>query len=182
MSYNKAVFLDRDGTLNEEKEYLHKWEDFEWLPTVREGLVKLKQAGYLLIVVSNQSGIARGYYTCADVDELHKKINKDLWQKDNILLDSFYYCPHHPDISAICSCRKPASGMILEAMEKYQIDPRQSWLIGDKKIDVEAGLNAGVQPILVLTGYGKEQMKQISPFIPVCANFLTAVNHIINQP
>lgn len=179
MEFNKAVFLDRDGTINAEKEYLYKWEDFEWLPTVQEGLVKLKRAGYLLIVVSNQSGVARGYYNNSDVDKLHKQINRDLWQKHKILLDSFYYCPHHPDFSPICSCRKPAPGMIREAMKKYQIDPDQSWLIGDKKIDVETGLNAGVQPILVLTGYGREQMGKIPPDIPVCANFLTAVNHII---
>lgn len=170
-----AIFLDRDGTLNVEKGYLHEWRDWVWLPHVREGLASLKKAGYLLVVVSNQSGIARGYYDEAALQELNACINRDLSEL-GINIDAFYHCPHHPQISGPCDCRKPAPGMILRAARELGIDLGASWLFGDKIADIEAARASGVRAALLETGYGASQKKDCPKDAPVCENFADAVN------
>lgn len=169
-----AIFLDRDGTLNEEKGYLHAWEDWTWLPHTREGLASLKKAGYLLVVVSNQSGIARGYYDEAALAALNSRINRDLAGL-GIEIDAFYHCPHHPEISGPCACRKPAPGMILRAARDLGIDLSASWLFGDKIADIEAARACGVRAALLTTGYGASQQKDCPKDTPVCENFAAAV-------
>lgn len=143
-----AVFLDRDGTLLEEVNYLHRVEDMRTVPAAAEALTSLKQAGYLLIVVTNQSGIGRGIYSETDMHGIHDAMQREL----SGLIDAFYFCPHLPCDG--CSCRKPGLGMIESAMANFEIEIGDSWMIGDKKIDVETGKLANMQTALVLTGYG----------------------------
>lgn len=156
----KAVFLDRDGTINVEKDYLCKIEDFEFIPGAPEAIKRLKNSGYLVIVVSNQSGIARGYFDESAVDVLHQHIQTAL-NHFGTSIDAFYYCPHHPvqgkgEYKLQCNCRKGAPGMLLQAAEEYDINLQQSYMIGDKLADIEAGERAGCKSLLVLTGYGDQ--------------------------
>lgn len=153
---NRAVFLDRDGTINIEKNYLVKYEDWEFIPKSVEAIKGFKELGFLVVVVSNQSGIARGYYSDVDVRNLHERVNTRL-QKSGCMIDAFYICPHHPDFTA-CSCRKPAPGMLLKAAGELYIDLKSSYMIGDRLIDVQAGQNAGALAILVKTGYGNDEL------------------------
>jgi D-glycero-D-manno-heptose 1,7-bisphosphate phosphatase len=147
MQKNKAVFLDRDGVINFERGYTSKLEDFVILPDLIEVLQLLKARGYLLIVVSNQSGIAKGLYEQNDVEVLHRYLISEL-KKNNIVLDEIYYCVHHSDVG-LCICRKPDSLFVEKALARFDIDPAQSYFIGDKERDVEAGEKAGVNGILI---------------------------------
>ena len=156
----KIVFLDRDGTLNEEVHYLHRPEDLKLLPGVPEALSLLKKAGFRLIVVTNQAGVARGYYTEEDVKTLHRYMNS-LLKGRGADIDAFYYCPHHPEhgigpYKVKCSCRKPGTGMFEQAQKDFDVDKSASFMIGDKLLDVEAGKRFGLTSILVGTGYGRE--------------------------
>ncbi len=148
MSPRKAVFLDRDGTLIVEKNYLSNPEGVELMPTVIPALHKLQAAGYLLIIITNQSGIGRGYFTEADFYNVQQKLF-DLLKQDGIRIDATYFCPHMPDDD--CNCRKPKPGMLVQAISEHTIDPKHSYMIGDKPIDAEAGNNAGVTGILLET-------------------------------
>lgn len=162
---NKAIILDRDGTINVEKDYLHKIEDFEFEEGVVEGLKILSNLGYIFVVVTNQSGIARGYYTEEDLIKLNNHIS-DILEKNGIRIEKFYYCPHHPEkgvgkYKVECECRKPNPGMLEEAIREFNIDREKSFMVGDNISDVEAGINARVTPILVETGHGIEHIKKI---------------------
>lgn len=159
---NKAIILDRDGTINIEKDYLHKIEDFEFESGVIEGLKILANLGYIFIVVTNQSGIARGYYTEEDLQKLNTHIGNELL-KNGIEIKAFYYCPHHPEkgigeYKVDCECRKPKTGMLEAAIKEFNIDRATSFMIGDNISDVEAGFRANLQPILVETGHGVEHI------------------------
>jgi len=181
-----AIFIDRDGTINEEKNYLHRIEDFEFIPGTHEAIKLLKDAGYLVIVVSNQSGIARGYFDEAAVDRLHEHIQQELKRYDTTI-DGFYYCPHHPekglgDYKVACDCRKGAPGMLLQAAEEHNIDLEKSFMVGDKLADIEAGAKAGCKSILVLTGYGDREKSKPGPSkIIQCKNLYDAAYTIINE-
>ena len=144
-----AVFLDRDGVINVDHGYVSTWERFEFLPGVPDALRALQDAGYLLIVVSNQSGIGRGYYCEADVESLNQAIAQHLGSTVGVTLLAFYHCPHHPteaegEFRRQCDCRKPAPGMIRQAVLDHGIDLKTSLLVGDKDSDIEAGRAAGV--------------------------------------
>ena len=143
-----AVFLDRDGTLIEEVNFLSCLEDLRLFPFSADAVKLLKDNGFLLIVVTNQSGIARGKYAEADMHTIHEQIQTEL----SGAIDRFYFCPHMPN--AACVCRKPRLGMIDSALADFEIDMENSWMIGDKKLDVETGKNANLRTALVLTGYG----------------------------
>lgn len=150
--WNKAVFFDRDGTLNVNTDYLYKKEDFVWMPQAVEAIKYANDRGYLVIVVSNQSGVARGYYTEEDVKILHRWMNEEL-KKKGAHIDAFYYCPYHtagtvPEYTRDSEDRKPKPGMILKAMKDFHIDPSQSLMIGDKPLDVECADNAGIKGVL----------------------------------
>ncbi len=138
---NKAVFLDRDGVINIDKQYVSKIEDFEFTEGIFDLLLALQEMGYLLIIVTNQSGIGRGYYTEADFHKLTAWKLSEL-SKRGIKIHEVYYCPHAPESD--CGCRKPSPAMLLDAKERYGIDMSASWMIGDKKSDIEAGKQAGV--------------------------------------
>ena len=148
-----TIILDRDGTLNEEVHYLHRTEDLRFLPTVIEALRLWNQAGFRVVVVTNQAGVARGYYSEEDVRKLHEYI------------DRFYYCPHHPEYGVgcykkQCRCRKPDTGMFEQAERDEAVDKNHSYMIGDKWIDIESGFRFGLTTALVGTGYGKEMFDE----------------------
>ena len=154
-----AVFLDRDGTLIEEVNYLSRLEDLRLFPFTAAAVKLLKENGFLIIVVTNQSGIGRGVFDESSMHAVHEKIQSELAG----MIDAFYFCPHLPCDG--CSCRKPNTGMIESAMADFDIDLQNSWMVGDKKIDVETGKLAGAQTALVLTGYG-QQHQNILEFTP----------------
>lgn len=180
MKNRPAIFLDRDGTVNVEKQYLHMAKDWEWIPGVVDALTQLKSAGYLLIVISNQAGIARGYYRESDLLELHTWINQRL-SPVHAAIDAFYFCPHHPDFSKeTCDCRKPLPEMIFRAAREWNVDISRSWMIGDKLSDVQAGFAAGCRNILVQTGYGAEISQDQLPKDTLIAKDLAAASrHIL---
>ena len=160
----KVVFLDRDGTINEEVHYLYKPEDLHFLSGVPEAIRMLKEAGFTLIVITNQAGVARGYYTCRDVENLHGYLNEQL-KKEGGSIDAVYYCPHHPvhgigEYKVVCHCRKPDTGMFEMAEREFKVDKAHSYMIGDKELDIQAGHNYGVESILVGTGYGAELKRE----------------------
>ncbi len=182
---NRAVFLDRDGVINVEKEYLHRIGDFEFLPGVPQALRLLKEAGFLLIVVTNQSGVARGYYSLEDVDRLHRHLQDQL-APYGAAVDGFYVCPHHPehgagDLTINCSCRKPLPGMIEKAVVDFQIDPARSYLVGDKLSDIEAGQAAGCRSFLVRTGYGGRDAEVVPDDVAIFDDLPAAARAILEE-
>lgn len=140
---NKALFLDRDGVINIEKDYLYKIEDFEFIDGIIELCLHYQKLDYLIIVVTNQSGISRGYYSESDFEVLTTWMIKE-FAKNNIKISKVYHCPHHPSISGECKCRKPNPGMFLDAQKEFNIYMVDSIIVGDKERDIEAGLNAGL--------------------------------------
>ena len=142
-SKNKALFLDRDGTVNIEKNYVFKTEDFEFTDGIFELIKSYQDNGYLIFIISNQSGIARGFYTENDYENLTTWMLREL-DLNGIKITKVYHCPHHPKITGECDCRKPNPGMILKAINEFNINPSESVLIGDKKSDILAGENAGI--------------------------------------
>lgn len=176
MSKQKAIFIDRDGTLIEEVNFLHRVEELRFFDYTDECVKRLKDNGFLVLVATNQSGIGREVYTENDMHNIHEAIQTQLTEK----IDGFYFCPHLPD--AGCSCRKPNLGMIEQAMQDFEIDLENSWMIGDKKLDVELGVNAKVKTALVLTGYGEKHVKELNHQPDVVANTLIeAVNEILKN-
>ena len=139
-----TLFLDRDGVINIEKNYLHKKEDFEFIDGIFELCQFYQDKGYLIVVVTNQSGIARGYYSESDFAKLSSWMI-DAFSSKGIKISHVYHCPHHPDISGECECRKPHPGMLLKAAKEFNIDLSKSLLVGDSERDVVAAHRAGVQ-------------------------------------
>lgn len=140
---NKALFLDRDGTINVEKNYVYKIENFEFVKGIFDLIKSYQERGFLIFVITNQAGIARGYYTENDFKILTDWMTKQ-FHKNGIKITKVYHCPHHPEITGFCKCRKPNPGMILDAVKEFNIDPVNSVLIGDKKSDILAGKKAGL--------------------------------------
>ena len=177
-----AVFIDRDGTINVEKNYLHRYEDWEWTPGAINAIKVLNDAGFLVIVVTNQAGVARGMYGEDDILRLHEQVDREL-ASHGAHVDGYYYCPHHPDHGETreCECRKPEPGMLLEAQRDHDIDMNSSYMIGDKLSDVEAGMAAHVKSILVTTGYGAEAAAKLPPDAHTAANLSEAVQMILRE-
>ena len=153
---NAAIFFDRDGVLNEEVGYLWQIEKFAWIDGARDAIKFCNERGLLVVVVTNQGGIARGLYTAADVDVLHNFMQKSL-SEVGAHIDAFYFCPHHPEgvvpeISIICDCRKPKPGLILRACAELDIDPARSILIGDAQRDIDSARAAGLRDGIFFTG------------------------------
>ena len=149
-----VVFLDRDGVLNADIGYLWRKEDVIWIPGAFEAIRLFNRQGWPVVVVTNQSGVARGYYREQDIEGLHAWMNEELAKK-GIWIDAFYFCPHHPrgilqEYIQDCACRKPQPGLILQGMAKWKADPATSFLIGDKESDVEAAKAAGIRGYLFI--------------------------------
>ena len=162
-----ALFLDRDGVLNEDQGYVHRWEDFRWIPGAREAVAAFNRAGWLVIVVTNQSGVGRGYYTEADMHALHGRMQEDLAAAGGHI-DAVYHAPQHPDAEADeyrhpdPPLRKPNPGMILQALTEWPIDREASLLVGDKASDLEAAARAGVRGVLFEGGDLRAFLKALS--------------------
>ncbi len=171
----KTVFIDRDGTLIEEVNFLSRLEDLRFFDYTNEAIRLLKENGFLIIVVTNQSGIGREIFVESAMHAIHAQIQIELTEK----LDAFYFCPHLPTDN--CACRKPNLGMIEAACDNFDIDLDNSWIIGDKAIDVETGFNARIKTALVLTGYGKKAVENLERKPDLTAeNLLEAVKTITN--
>ena len=148
---SRAVFLDRDGVINqkpEEGEYITSWDEFHILPGVAEGIALLKQAGYAVIVITNQRCVAKGLLRVTDLEKMHEQMSQTL-QRAGTTLDAIYYCPH--DYEPPCNCRKPAPGLLLKAAQVHGVDLRSSWMVGDSEIDMQAGKRAECKTVRVIT-------------------------------
>lgn len=143
----KAVLLDRDGTINIDKGYVYKLQDFEFLPGAIDALKRIYKNDFRLFVVTNQSGLALNYYTFEDMEEVHRYLLGSL-HKEGVEIEKIYICPHHPKVS-ICNCRKPEPGMLERAISEFNIDVTKSYMIGDKNTDIEAGRKVHLKTILL---------------------------------
>jgi D-glycero-D-manno-heptose 1,7-bisphosphate phosphatase len=181
---NSAVFLDKDGTLIPDVPYNVDPELIVLQDNTIEGLKKLKAKGYLLIVISNQAGVARGFFKEEALDQVKEKLQQ-LMQSKGVELDGFYFCPHHPDgtireYAMDCNCRKPKAGMFLKAAKDFNIDLSKSWMIGDILHDVEAGNSAGCKSILIDNGNETEwYMNEFRKPDYMANNINDAANHIL---
>jgi D-glycero-D-manno-heptose 1,7-bisphosphate phosphatase len=162
-----AVFIDRDGTINEQRGYINHISRFILLPGVGQAIFLLNKNDYHVVITSNQSGVARGYFPVELVHETHELMKREL-AKDKAHVDGVYFCPHHPNgvvpgYSKPCACRKPGTGLIEKAKSDLEIDMDRSFVIGDRWIDIEFACNAGLPGILVLTGYGRGDLEYVIP-------------------
>jgi D-glycero-D-manno-heptose 1,7-bisphosphate phosphatase len=184
---NRAIFIDRDGTISEEVGYINHLSRFRLFPYAAAALNQLHENGYLAIVITNQAGVARGYFSEAMVQEIHQQMTKEL-ETSGARLDAIYYCAHHPSVGEPpyqfdCDCRKPKPGLLLRAAQDYNIDLANSWMIGDRYSDIELAANAGVKSALVLSGYGRgewEHQRENWSTQPdlVADDLLAAINQI----
>jgi len=161
-----AVFLDRDGTINEEVEYLDNLSDLRLIPGADEGIALLNRAGFSVIVITNQSGVARGFFPEGFVQLVHSRLSEML-VRAGAHVEGWYYCPHHPEAGSppykkACDCRKPGTGMVSRAAKELSIDLGRSWLVGDSLSDLQTAWNAGMKSILVLTGHGRKTMESLA--------------------
>ncbi len=171
----KAIFLDRDGTLNIDVEYLHRVSDFEWCKGVIDGLIQLKKQGFVFFVVSNQSGVARGYYGMEDIVAIEKRMMLDL-QAVGVEILSFKYCPHLEEISGPCDCRKPKNGLFEDLIKEYNVSRSESWMIGDALRDLLAAEKSGIQGLGVKGRHDSDKMR--GQGFRCLANFTDCVNLI----
>lgn len=175
---NKAVFIDRDGTLNEDPGYVHKLEDLKLYDGVIEGLHLLKD--FKLFIITNQSGIGRGYYKEEDMHKFNERLLKEL-SKNNIKIEKIYFCPHTPEEE--CECRKPTTKFIDQARQDYNLNLNESWVIGDHPYDVIMAKNAGCSSVYVLTGHGNRHLKELEDTPAYTAeNLLGAAKYILMSP
>ena len=175
-----AVFLDRDGTVIQEREYLADPDGVSLIPGAIEGMHLLVEAGFRLVVVTNQSGIARGLYGVDDYRAVAGRLDEEL-AREGLTLDGTYFCPHHPEFSGPCKCRKPALGMYLQAARDLGLDLPDSFFIGDRRKDVEPGRALGGQGILVRTGYGVEEEAGVGEGTAVFDSLLDAARWIVAE-
>ena len=181
----KAFFLDRDGTVNVEVDYLGNPDEAVLLDGVGEAIKNIHAAGFLAIAVTNQAGVAKGYYPEANVHAVNTRIQQMLLTQygADALIDGWYYCPHHPDFTGACRCRKPQPGMLLQAAADFGIDLKHSFMIGDRMSDLDVGANAGcAAECLVLTGYGlKHEEKAVSAGYQVAPDLQAAVELLLGS-
>lgn len=185
MKKNAAVFLDRDGTINEEVGYLGDLEKLNIYPNSFKAIRLINKSGMKAVVITNQAGVAKGYFSEDFVNFIHSRINETL-QKKGAHIDRFYYCPHHPtegkgDYLKSCDCRKPKTGMLIKASEELGIDLSRSYMVGDTKKDIELANNGKVKGILVRTGYGEKEMSSDMKPDYVAEDILDAVNWIMRN-
>lgn len=178
MGGRRALFLDRDGTLNVEVGYLDNPDSFQLIPGAGEAIRAMNQAGWLVILISNQSGVGRGYFDKTTLKAIHARMELEL-ARMGARLDDIFYCPHTPDKN--CTCRKPSPELILRAAQEHGIDLERSWMAGDKATDVEAAHRAGCHAALVLSGYGREELPQCQPPDLVTEDLGTLVRNILDH-
>ncbi len=178
MKKNKAVIMDRDGTIFKETNYLRDPDKISIFKGVIPALKMLSKQGWKLVIGTNQSGVGRGYFPIDAMHEVHARF-LSICKKNKLKIDEIYFCPHHPD--AGCSCRKPETGMLKAAARKFSLDLKQCVVIGDKKSDIDWGQRAGTKTILVLTGYGLSHRKKIKKVDYVARTLPTAVQWILKN-
>ncbi len=186
----RAIFMDRDGTVSYEVGYVNHLDRYEIMAGSAEAIAKINSSNFLAVVITNQAGVARGYFKEELVAKVHEKLKRLLAAK-GAHLDGIYYCPHHPDVGEPpyrqrCSCRKPEPGMILRAQKDLDIDLSGSYIIGDSIKDIQTGINAGVRGILLLTGYGRGEYEHASEGwtvrpIHIAENLADAVDWILER-
>jgi len=164
---NKAVFLDRDGTVTEEVGYLRDLEQLRLIPGAGTAIEQLNKAGFKVVLITNQSGVARGYFTESLVHEAHDRL-EEMLRTYGARLDGVYFCPHHPTAGAslytmACACRKPEPGLIIGAARDLGIDVSRSYMVGDKWVDVEVARRAGARAVLVMSGYAPDDPGNVRP-------------------
>jgi D-glycero-D-manno-heptose 1,7-bisphosphate phosphatase len=157
-----AVFLDRDGTVNVEENYISSPDQLQLIPRAGTAIRELNKLGTRVFIITNQSGVARGYFSEAAVHDIHEAL-RALLKKENAFVDDFFYCPHLPGAEVeryniVCDCRKPKPGMLLQAQQQYAVDLRRSFVVGDRCIDIAAGKAVGAGTVMVSTGYGTQEI------------------------
>jgi D,D-heptose 1,7-bisphosphate phosphatase len=177
----RAVFLDRDGTIIEEVNYLSDPEGVRLIPGAADALALLREAGFALVVVTNQSGIARGYYSVEDYEAVAQRLAEVLGSQ-GLSLDAVHFCPHHPEVSGDCLCRKPATGMHRAAAEGLGLDASRSYFVGDRVQDLLPALELGGEGVLVRTGFGTEEEGDLPEVFQVADDLLEAARIIISKP
>lgn len=174
-----AVFLDRDGTVCEEVNYLSRAEDLRLFSVAGKAIELLNENNFVVILITNQSGIARKFFDENDLSKIHEKLESEL-AKSGAKLDAIYYCPHNS--ADECACRKPKTGLIKQALNDFEIDLENSWMIGDKATDIETGFNAGTKTALVLTGYGQKEIDNLKKKPDLIAeNLLEAAQFVVRR-
>ncbi|MBC8514863.1 HAD family hydrolase [bacterium] len=175
----KAVFLDRDGTLIDNGGYLATPDGVQFYEGVEKALLDWEKAEYLRIVITNQSGVARGFHTSRDVEAIHHRMSEIL-SRSNASIDAYYFCPHHPDFDKNSACRKPAPGMFHQAIEEWSIDPSLSWAVGDTPRDLLAPYSLGMKTALVRTGQGERIAPEIlPPFTEIFEGFVSLTERLL---
>ncbi len=182
----KAAFLDRDGTLNDEQglHYVHRVEDYLWIEGARQAILELNVAGFLVVVITNQAGIARGLYTAEDVNRLHASVQADL-DVIGAHVDAFYFSPYHlngvvPEFTIWHEDRKPGTGLFERGIQEHDIDPSRSFMVGDKASDLIPAKKLGMKTALVLTGHGENHRESAAADV-VLPDIGAAANWIVNQ-
>ncbi len=178
-----AAFLDRDGVINEEVDYLHEVDKAVLIPGVAAAIREIRERGLKVIVVTNQAGIAKGLYSEAELHAVNRRI-AELLAAEGAIWDAIYFCPHHPSHSDGCECRKPAPGMLLRAIREFGIDPARSFMVGDRMTDLEAGRAAGcARTYLVRTGYGPKTIAaEDTSSVTVVDDLAAAAADFFNRP
>ncbi len=171
-----CVFLDRDGTLIEERDYAHRPEDYAVLPGAHAAVARLRASGFGVVIITNQSGIGRGVFSAADYAAFESILLGD-FAAHGAPLDACYHCPHLPDDA--CDCRKPGTALALRAAREHGIDLARSWVIGDKDSDVALARGLGCRAVLVLTGHGAEHVERVDPGTPIARDLSDAVSRYV---
>lgn len=178
---HRAVFMDRDGVLIKEVNYLSRLEDMKLIPGAASSIACLRKAGFKTIVISNQSAVARGLLTLSGLGKITRALRADLLRENpKARLDGIYYCPHHPDFGSSCSCRKPGIALILKAQKKFKIDLQSSYFIGDTSVDMLAAKTAGCIPVLVKTGKAGKDGRHSAQPKKTCKNLADAARWILS--
>jgi D-glycero-D-manno-heptose 1,7-bisphosphate phosphatase len=185
-----AVFIDRDGTINEQRGYINHLSRFELLPGVTDAVKLLNKNNFFAIIVTNQSGVARGYYPVSLVHQVNELMTKSL-EREGATIDGIFFCPHHPrgivpEFTADCDCRKPKTGLVQQALKVLDIDMSNSYVVGDRYVDIELAIRLNLKGVLVKTGYGLGEVEYVIPEMPgkpshVAEDLLDAVKWILNQ-
>jgi D-glycero-D-manno-heptose 1,7-bisphosphate phosphatase len=187
---NRAIFIDRDGTISEEVGYINHPSRFRLYPYAASAIKQINDQGWLAVVITNQAGVARGYFSEALIGQVHERMKQEL-EKENARLDAVFYCAHHPTVGdppyrADCDCRKPLPGLVTKAAAELDIDLEKSWMIGDRYSDVQLAQNARLRSAFVLSGYGRGEWEhqretwKAQPDI-VAENLLEAVKKILDR-
>jgi len=184
MAKKPAAFLDRDGVIIREADYLRRQEDMDIYPNAVEAVRLLNSSGYHVIVITNQSAVARGYLSVQELEEIHEAL-RGLMALEGAIIDKIYYCPHHPDfgpphLRISCSCRKPMAGMIRRAVEEFPLDMKRSFVMGDHWSDMELAFNVGLSGVMVRTGHGREEMSGRVPDFTRLMKGYHVANHALD--